>query len=181
MTPLPLASEIALAGLVVVAAVYDIRVRRIPNGLGAGGFCRGFILNTAILRLDGLALAGLGAMLALAIYLPLFALRAMGGGDVKLMVAIGALTGPRNWIILFLLTAILGGILALAMLLIRGGLVRAVQNVLFILGGLVRLRLPFRSDPALHISHPRAVTLPHGVSIAIGTLTFLALKSFTEK
>src|SRR5260370_1495562 len=107
MTPLPLASEIALAGLVVVAAVYDIRLRRIPNWLAAAGFCLGFILKTAILRLDGLALAGLGAMLALALYLPLFALRALGGGDVKLMCAIAALTVPRNLIILLLLPSIL--------------------------------------------------------------------------
>src|SRR5260370_24770226 len=110
MTPLPLASEIALAGLVVVAAVYDIRLRRIPNWLAAAGFCLGFILNTPILRLDGLALAGLGAMLALAIYLPLFTLRAMAGGDVTLMGAICALTGPRHVIFLLLLTPILLGL-----------------------------------------------------------------------
>jgi len=176
MTPLPPLSEIALAALVIVAAVYDIRFRRIPNWLVLAGFCLGLALNVFFLRLDGLILALLGAALAFAVYLPFFALRAMGAGDVKLMIAIGAFVGARNWLILFLITAILGGILAVCLLLIRGGLIRALKNVLFILGELVRLRLPYQGDPALDVKHPRAVTLPHGVSIALGTLLFLLLE-----
>ena len=176
MTPLAPLSEIALAALVVAAAVYDIRFRRIPNWLVLTGFCLGFALNVFFHRVDGLILALLGAALAFAVYLPFFALRAMGAGDVKLMIAVGAFVGARNWLILFLITAILGGILAVCLLLIRGGLIRALKNVLFILGELVRLRVPYQSDPALDVTHPRAVTLPHGVSIALGTLVFLLLE-----
>jgi len=176
MSPLPLPSEIALAALVMVAAVYDIRFRRIPNWLVVSGFCLGLALNVYFHRLDGLILTLLGAVIALAVYLPFFALRAMGAGDVKLMIAIGASVGAKNWLILFFITAILGGILAVCLLLIRGGLIRALKNVLFILGELVRLRLPYQSDPALDVAHPRAVTLPHGVSIALGTLVFLLLE-----
>jgi len=173
---MPPLSEVALPALVIVAAVYDIRFRRIPNWLVLAGFCLGLALNVFFLRVDGLILALLGAGLAFAVYLPFFALRAMGAGDVKLMIAIGAFVGARNWLILFLITAILGGILAVCLLLIRGGLIRALKNVLFILGELVRLRLPYQSDPALDVKHPRAVTLPHGVSIALGTLLFLLLE-----
>ena len=176
MTPLPLVSEAALAALVIVAAVYDIRFRRIPNWLVLTGFCLGLALNVYFLHVNGLILTLLGALLAFAVYLPFFALRAMGAGDVKLMIAIGAFVGAKNWLILFLMTAILGGILAICLLLIRGGLIRSFKNVLFILGELVRLRMPYQGDPALDISHPRAVTLPHGVSIALGTLVFLLLE-----
>jgi prepilin peptidase CpaA len=176
MTPLPLVSEIALAALVIVAAVYDIRFRRIPNWLVVTGFCLGFALNVFFLRVDGFILAILGAVLAFAVYLPFFALRAMGAGDVKLMIAIGTFVGAKNWLILFLITAILGGILAVCLLLIRGGLIRAIKNVLFILGELVRLRPPYQTNPALDVSHPRAVTLPHGISIALGTLVFLGME-----
>ncbi len=178
MTKLPHLCEVVLAALVIVAAVYDFRFRRIPNWLVLTGFGLGFILNIALLHMDGLVLAALGAVAAFAVYLPLFALRAMGAGDVKLMVAIGAFTGPRNWIIIFLLTAVLGGILALGLLLLRGGMIRALKNVLLILGELVRLRPPYRADPTLDVGHPRAVTLPHGVSIAVGTLVFILLESF---
>jgi hypothetical protein len=92
------------------------------------------------------------------------------------MIAIGAFVGGRNWLILLLITAILGGILTVCLLLIRGGLIRALKNVLFILGELVRLRLTYQNDRALDITHPRAVTPPHGVSIALGTLVFLLLE-----
>jgi len=180
ITPLPLACEVSLAALVVVAAVYDIRFRRIPNWLALAGFSIALILNTAILHLAGLERAALGAGLALALYLPLFALRAMGGGDVKLMVAIGAFTGPGNWIVLFLITAITGGIIAVFLLLFRGGLTRALRNVLLILGELVRLRSPHRAHPALDVAHPGAVTLPHAVSIAVGTILFLVFEKVSR-
>src|SRR5260370_7182149 len=111
MTPLPPLSEIALAALVIVAAVFDIRFRRIPNWLVVAGFCSGLALNVFFFRVDGLILALLGAALAFAVYLPFFALRAMGAGDVKLMIAIGAFMGARNSLILFLITSILLGIL----------------------------------------------------------------------
>lgn len=176
MTPLPLVSEIVLAALVVVASIYDIRFRRIPNWLVVTGFFLGLALNLFFFRVDGLIVSLLGALLAFAVYLPFFALRAMGAGDVKLMIAIGAFVGARNWLILFLMTAILGGILAICLLSIRGGLIRTFKNVLFILGELVRLRMPYQGDPALDIGHPRAVTLPHGVSIALGTMVFLLLE-----
>jgi prepilin peptidase CpaA len=176
MTPLPLASASLLALLVLVAAIYDIRFRRIPNWLVLTGFCLGIALNTYFAHVNGFLLSLLGAALALAVYLPFFALRAMGAGDVKLMIAIGAFVGAKNWLILFLMTALLGGILAICLLLMRGGLARAFKNVLFILGQLVRFRMPHHGDPALDVTHPHAVTLPHGVSIALGTFLFLILE-----
>jgi Flp pilus assembly protein protease CpaA len=39
MTALPPLSEIVLAVMAIVAAIYDIRIRRIPNWLVVAGFC----------------------------------------------------------------------------------------------------------------------------------------------
>ena len=109
-----------LAALVLVAAVFDVRLKRIPNWLCATGLVLGLVLNFRFMQFAGLRQAGLGAALALAVYFPLFALRAMGGGDVKLMAAIGALAGPSNWFITFVLTALFGGVCAISLLVIRG-------------------------------------------------------------
>jgi prepilin peptidase CpaA len=175
ITRLPIAIEIALAALVIVAAVFDLRFRRIPNWLVLTGICVGFALNGFLFGLHGLGRAGLGFAVAAAIYVPLFALRAMGAGDVKLMAAAGSMTGASNWFAVFLITAIAGGIIALGVLFFRGGLRRAVLNVLSILGALIRFRAPFRERPELDVADSRAVTMPHGVAIAAGSLLFIAL------
>jgi prepilin peptidase CpaA len=175
ITRLPIAIEIAMAALVMIAAVYDVRFRRIPNWLALTGICAGFALNGFLFGVSGLGRAGLGFAVAAAIYVPLFALRAMGAGDVKLMAAVASMTGAVNWFAVFLITAIAGGVIAVGLLLFRGGLRRAVLNVLSILGALIRFRAPFRERPELDVADSRAVTLPHGFAIAIGSLLFIAV------
>lgn len=175
MTPLPLPVEAALAALVTVAAVYDVRSRRIPNWLTVAGIGAGFALNTFMSGSSGLARSALGFGLALAIYVPLFAVRALGAGDVKLMAAAGALAGPANWFVLFLLTAIIGGIIALAIVVARGELAPVLRNVLRILASLGRLRAPYRDHPGLDVASRSAATLPHALPIALGAIVLLYL------
>lgn len=176
MQPIPAALQAALAALVLAAAVYDVRYRRIPNWLIATGFVTGLALNAAFFSLAGLKSACLGAALALAVNFPLFALRATGAGDVKLFVAVGAFTGPFNWILLFVLTALLGGAFALILVLYKRQFASTASNVLIVLGELAHFRPPFRNHPALNVSYPAALRLPYAVPIAGGTLLFLALE-----
>jgi prepilin peptidase CpaA len=122
----------------------------------------------------GLADALLGIGIAFAVYFALFALHAVGAGDVKLMMTVGALAGPRHWLTIFILASLTGGVLAIGLLVWRGKLLPALRNVLFIVSQLVRLRAPYRSDARLDVAHPNAIKLPHAVSIAIGALLFLA-------
>jgi len=170
MKPLAPPVAIVLAALVLVAVVYDLRLRRIPNWLTLSGIGIGLALNA---WLGVLREAALGLGLAAAVYLPLFLLRAMGGGDLKLMAAVGSLAGPSAWLVIFGFTAILGGIAALVLLVVSGGLGRAMRNVLHILKQALRFRAPYRDREELDVSSPRAVTLPHGAVIAAGTLLYL--------
>lgn len=176
MNSLPGPMQAGVAALVVTAAIYDVRYRRIPNWLVLAGLVAGVSMSFAFFGGSGLLASLKGALLAFGIYLPLFALRAMGAGDLKLMVAIGAFTGPSSWIVIFAITAILGGLLALALLLYRGQLQKTLQNVLIITAELSHLRAPYHRKPELDVGHSSAVRLPHGVSIAGGTLLFLALQ-----
>lgn len=167
--------QFALVLLVAVAAIYDWRFRRIPNWLVVTGFCSGVSLQTALFGWRGLKEAALGCAAAFAVYFVLFALRAMGGGDVKLMAAIGSMTGPSNWLNIFILASVLGGIIAVVLILSRGTLTRTLRNVLSAVRNFLRLKAPYRENPELDISHPQAVTLPHGISIALGCFLFLVL------
>lgn len=163
------------AALVVLAAVYDLRSRRIPNWLNLAGLLVG--LTTALWgqgRVGGyIALSGAG--LALLIYFPLWMLRAMGAGDVKLMAALGSLLGPAHWLQVFMLTAIYAGITGMIYLIATGKAGPAFNNIRLILGSFARFRLPFRVHSHLSIQHAQALRLPHGASIALGCLTFVAL------
>lgn len=163
----------ALTVITLVAAVTDIRSRRIPNWLVVAGVAAGFVLNIALGGWAGLKAAALGFGLALLIYVPLFLLRAMGGGDVKLMAAVGCLAGPHAWFYIFILASIAGGLYAMFLLMARRSMGGALWNMLYIVKELVRLRMPFRSKPELDIGHSSAISVPHGVSIAAGTLLFL--------
>lgn len=165
---------VTLAALVLVAAFTDIRSRTIPNWLTGAGFLLGLILQIAQRGwIPGLREALLGAGLGFAVYLGLFALRAMGGGDVKLMGAVGAFTGPQDWLLVFVLASVIGGVLALISLLTRGGLVRAARNVASLIWELLHLRAPHKANPELNIDNPAARTLPHGVAIALGVVVYL--------
>ena len=76
----------------LMLSVYDIRERRLPNWLTLPG--AGVILVVAMAHGRGVA-AVLGAVALFAVYaaVHLASAAAMGAGDVKLAIGIGALTG----------------------------------------------------------------------------------------
>lgn len=175
MTQLAQPAAVFLAVLVIVAAIYDVATRRIPNTVTMVGICAGLALNLWIQGWRGLVTGGLGILMGALVFLPLFLLRGMGGGDVKLMAAIGAISGPANCFVIFLLTSILGGVMAVGLALWTGRLRRAIRNIFTILRALARMRPPHETNPELSIDHPDSVRLPYALAIAAGSFAFLLL------
>jgi prepilin peptidase CpaA len=173
---MPLSIQIALVGLTGIAAITDVYSRRIPNLLVIAGLIAGIVLNVWLGGWLGLKDPVLGFGLALLIYVPLFIVRAMGGGDVKLMAAAGAILGPREWFTLFIFASIAGGAIALGMLLTRQALGPAFGNILYILKELAHFRAPYKSNAALDVASPKALTMPHGIAIAAGAIALLVLQ-----
>jgi prepilin peptidase CpaA len=172
----PIILQVMLAALVLVAAVYDWRFRRIPNWLTLSGVLAGIGVNWFIywdqVRYPREALLGLG--LAFLVYFPLYLIRGMGAGDVKLMAAVGAIVGPWNWFGIFVASNILGGIAAIFMVMSKGRLWSTIANVGFMLNELAHFRPPYLRKEELDLSSPKAVKMPHGLAIAFGSLAFLA-------
>ncbi|MFN7935859.1 MAG: prepilin peptidase [Bryobacteraceae bacterium] len=173
MTPLPFPLPAALAALVVLAAVLDFRSRTVPNWLTVSGAVTGVALHAALSGWGGLKFSLLGLGLGFLIFLPLFALRGMGGGDVKLMAAIGAMAGVSNTFVIFILTAVLGGMLAIGMLLWKGGMGRTLRNVGHILSQLGKGKAPHAGRPELDIDQSSSLKLPYAIPMALGTLLYL--------
>ncbi|MBT9152144.1 MAG: hypothetical protein DDT35_00358 [Firmicutes bacterium] len=95
---------------------YDLGERRIPNVLTFTGMALGLMLQVAFHGWAGLASSLLGLALGFLLLFPLFALGKFGGGDVKLLAAIGALRGLHFIWRASLLGLFFGGVLALGLL-----------------------------------------------------------------
>ena len=170
--------EAVLLALVLGAAVYDVRYRRIPNWLSVSGVLIGLALNTFLYQgWPGLRLSLLGLAVACGVYFLLYALRAMGAGDVKLMAAVGALVGWQDWFGIFVVAAIVGGVMALILVATKGRVKKTFWNVGFILNEMKSGRPAYIAKEELDVRNPKALGLPHGAVIAVGTVFFLALST----
>lgn len=112
----------AFAALLALACVSDLRTRRIPNWLVVVIAVAGIgvaIATQGVVHGGARSLAGLAAGLAL--WLPFWLLRMMGGGDVKLFAAGAAWLGPAGALEGALLAALCGGLLSLVYLLLQHG------------------------------------------------------------
>jgi prepilin peptidase CpaA len=170
----PPAVRILLEILTIVAAIWDIRTRRIPNWLTLSGVMAGVALNSFLYGIGGLWLALEGLGVAFGIYFILYLLRAMGAGDVKLMAAVGAVAGWQNWLGILVLTSVFGAVAGLLLVAFKGRLGRTMGNVGLIVTSLARGRAPYKESPELDVNTDRGMRLPHGALIALGTLAFLA-------
>jgi prepilin peptidase CpaA len=168
--PPPPAIRILLSLIVIPAAVLDLKTRRIPNWLSLSGVALGVILNVFLFESDGLwfSLKGLG--LAFAVYFVLYLIHAMGAGDVKLMTAIGAVAGPAYWLLILVLTSVIGALAGLLFIATKGRLRRTFENILVILISFRHGQLPYKENPELDVRRGEGLRLPHAVMIAFGTL-----------
>ena len=163
--------------LLVTAAITDYRTHRIPNWLVLSGTLFGLIYNMAVppFRHASLLWPLEGLALGLIVFLPLYLLRIMGAGDVKLMAMVGAFIGPTDMVWVMPYIMIVGGVLSIVLVLVRGTARRMFSNLntLFQLTYLNTMsggRPDFRIDTSAS-----AGKLPYGVAIAIGTIGYLTL------
>jgi prepilin peptidase CpaA len=110
---------------------------------------------------------------ALLVYFPLYVLRAMGAGDVKLMAALGAIVGAADWFGIFVLTGIFGGIGALLLIACKGRFRKTLWNVGYLLNEFVHLRAPYITREELDVKSSKAITMPHGLVISLGSIAFV--------
>jgi prepilin peptidase CpaA len=157
----------------LVAAYFDIRWRKIPNPLVLAALVMGLVANIWLRGLPGLALGFGGLLLAAVIYFPLYLLKGMGAGDVKLMAALGAIVGPRQWLLLFVFAALFGALAGVLLASAKGKLKTTLLNTGLLFQELAAFRVPHRNHDQLQLHHPDAIRMPHGVAIAVGTVVFV--------
>ena len=154
--------NVVLLTVLATASLFDLRERRIPNAITFPSVALGLGLGALLFGLDGLLESAKGAGLGLAMLFPLFVLRWMGAGDVKLMAAVGALKGPEFVFFACLWSAVFGGAFALV------GLIRSRRLGLAV-AHLYYSRI-FAPTDGSFIS---AWRVPYGPAIALGSLLAL--------
>ena len=170
MTPL----HIFVGTLLTLACISDLRTRRIPNVLTFSFAACALLFHLITGGWNAAAWSLGGCLLGAVLFFPMFALRGMGGGDVKLLAAIGAWLGPGQVAIVALATSIAGGVLGLIVAVGYGYLRTALSNLWMLL---THWRVAgVRPLPAVTLQGAKGPRLAYAVPIAIGTVVTLWLR-----
>jgi prepilin peptidase CpaA len=168
------ALNIFVAVIVLLATVTDVRRRRIPNVLTFSAALAALVFHAVAGGWLGVAWSLAGWLAGALLFFPMFALRGMGAGDVKLLAAVGACLGPAQILIVALVASIAGGVIAVIVATTHGYLRTAVSNVWMLLTHWRVVGVePLNTVTLEGTTGPR---LAYAVPIAIGTMVTLWLR-----
>jgi prepilin peptidase CpaA len=155
----------------LVACVSDVRTRRIPNVLTFGAALAGLLFQIVTGGVNGALASSSGWLVGVLLFLPFFLLGGMGGGDVKLLAALGAWLGPVETLWLALYATLAGGVLAVLVSLSRGYLGTALRNI----GAMLAFwkTAGIQPVPGLTLDSPAAPRLAYALPIFAGIVVTL--------
>jgi prepilin peptidase CpaA len=161
-----------LSVILIVAAVIDGRLLKVPNwltfplllaGWTAGVYCGGW---------GGLVWSITGTLVGLGLLLPAYAIGGMGAGDVKLMAGIGAWIGAAATFYAFCVSAVIGGVIAVAMVLFRRRWHYHLAQFFQIVHEILAVRDPETLSASAAQRKSSMLLLPYGIPIALGTIAY---------
>ena len=159
---------VAALVIAMIAAATDLKSRIVPNRLVAVGALSGLLLNWWSDGAAGLMASMAGAAVGFGIFLPFFLLGGMGGGDVKLMGALGACLGVISVAQTAVIAAFVGALLAVVAAAKSGVLIHTLTGAGRLL--LSWLRKGPRPQPELSLDNPKALKIPYAIPIAAGAM-----------
>ena len=159
---------IVLPFILAFACYGEIRERRIPNWLTLGTIALG--LGSAVIEngLQGLCDSALGLAVAGGAFLPFCLLGIVGGGDMKLMAGVGAVTCYPLALRVLCDTCLAGGIIAIALMAWHGVLLTTLANAARVVFGMPRRREGLS----------KSLTVPYALAITIGTIFAVFFQDF---
>jgi prepilin peptidase CpaA len=165
-----------LAALPAAAAGWtDWRSRRIPNWLTVPGLLLGVAANSLAGGWVGAKDSLLGAALGLALLLPLVLIRSLGGGDWKLVGALGAFLGWQRLIAVLLSTVLVAAAMAVVLVVWKKRVRQTLRNMGLMLASFFTLHLP---GPELTLDNPESLKVPFGVAVAIAVILYTARQAW---
>ena len=155
----------------LVASVFDVKSRRIPNFITFPAFLFGLALHLALGGWRQLLSALAAGVICGLVFLVFYIAGGMGAGDVKLIMAVGCIAGLSHVAYLLVLTAISGGVMAVIYAMMRGKLQQTIMNV----GEIASHHRTegLQPHPDLNLENAATLRLPYALAIAGGSILTL--------
>jgi len=164
-----------LACILIIAAVIDIYLHKIPNFLTFPTILIALLYNSICHGFNGLLYSISGLLVGMTSLGILYIFDAMGAGDVKLMGSVGAVLGPKNVLYAFLFTGIIGGIYAVVIMLFRFETSKKLLKRITVTLKTLLFTGNFIPIPATE--DEKQPKLCYGIAIALGALITIWLKA----
>jgi len=166
--------------VLIVAAVIDGVQLKVPNWLTFPMIISGWIYSPIAYAwigetwYAGLGWSLLGTAVGLGLLLPAYAIGGMGAGDVKLLAGVGAWVHCATTLYAFCISALVGSLLAVGMILYRRAWRKHTMQFRIILNEILTIRNPETLAEIAADRKGSMLLLPYGIPIAIGTILYFA-------
>jgi prepilin peptidase CpaA len=161
----------------VVAAIIDGLKLKVPNWLTFPMIISGWIYSAAFSPFagwEGLLYSVVGTVVGLGLLLPAYAIGGMGAGDVKLLAGIGAWVWGTATLYAFAISAIVGGVIAVLMVVVRKSWFKHQSQFWMIANEILTVKDPEKLAAIAAERKPSMMLLPYGIPIAIGSIAYFA-------
>ncbi len=152
--------------ILIISVITDLRSRKILNIVTFPAIIGGLFYFSIFSGIDGFLFSGKGFLVGLGLLFIPFAMGGIGAGDVKLLAAIGAWKGVMFVFYTGVYAAIIGGVIAIFILIKQRKLGFTFKSMLISL-------MFFRGTQGsleINSGNQGTVSIPYAVPIAIGAL-----------
>jgi len=161
-----------LSVVLIVAAVIDGWMLKVPNWITFPLVAGGWAYSMVYFGWEGLGWSLLGTVVGLLLLLPAYAIGGMGAGDVKLLAGVGAWVWGTATLYAFCASALVGGVIAIAMVLWRRDWHHHSRQFWTIFGEIFEIRDPTALSTIAAERKSAMLLLPYGIPIAIGSIAY---------
>ncbi len=163
-----------VSAVLIGAAIIDGIKLKVPNWITFPFILGGWIYSGWAFGWEGLGYSLFGTLIGLALLLPAYAIGGMGAGDVKLLAGVGAWMHASHTFWAFAFSAIVGALLAIAMVLYRRAFRKHLDQFWLIASEIMTIRDPNQLSQIAADRKPSMMLLPYGIPIAVGSIMYFA-------